>query len=135
MAAQLNLNTEKMEKIKARVEDVNEELAAQATTISEIAALLEGKSVPGGAVEMCTVTVAEGHYGGYTVYLNANLELVDTYMDLNGSTTTFNVAKNSLFVSGALWGTNTGVTGMAQHTSVDEAFYITGDCTLYGIDD
>ena len=48
MAAQLNLNTDKIEKIKTQVQSINDTASAQATTISEIAALLEGKSVPGG---------------------------------------------------------------------------------------
>lgn len=48
MAAQLNLNTEKIEKIKTQVQGINDTALAQASTIAEIAALLEGKSVPGG---------------------------------------------------------------------------------------
>lgn len=59
MAAQLNLNTEKIEKIKTQVQGINDTASAQAITISEIAALLEGKSVPGGGEDVTAEVTAQ----------------------------------------------------------------------------
>lgn len=59
MAAQLNINTEKIEKIKTQVQGINDTANAQATTISEIAALLEGKSVPGGGEDVTAEVTAQ----------------------------------------------------------------------------
>lgn len=59
MAAQLNLNTEKIEKIKTQVQGINDTALAQASTIAEIAALLEGKSVPGGGEDVTAEVTAQ----------------------------------------------------------------------------
>ena len=64
------------------VKAANEGLAAQATTISEIAALLEGKSVPGGGgavLETCKIKLANSspaNIGGLTAW---------TYIDNEGN--------------------------------------------------
>lgn len=57
MAAQLNLNTEKIKKIKTQVQNINDTANAQATTISEIMELLEGKAQGGGGAALETVVI------------------------------------------------------------------------------
>lgn len=59
MAAQLNINTEKIEKIKTQVQSINDTANAQATTISEIMELLDGKSVPGGGEDVTAEVTAQ----------------------------------------------------------------------------
>ena len=139
MAAQLNLNTDKIEKIKERVQDANEELVAQGTTISEIAALLEGKSVPGGSgsggsVETCTVEIlALGPVMTTTFY----------FIDADGAvqrvycSPTDMMMGTQLVVKG-----NTSLASDMNISSVQEpeggaihmgpyCYYITGDATVY----
>lgn len=78
MASQLNLNTEKIEKIKTQVQNINDTANAQATTISEIASLLEGKSVPGGGEDVTAET------NTYTELLTDLEAAVDALPDAGG---------------------------------------------------
>ena len=48
MAEQLNLNTEKIEKIKTKVQGINDIATSQADLIAQISEALEGKAVGGG---------------------------------------------------------------------------------------
>ena len=57
------------------------EVNAQATTISEIAALLEGKSVPEGTVETCTVELSAA---GYSWGEGITYPVISSYITTNG---------------------------------------------------
>ena len=62
--SKLENNTASLQAVSEKINGVNNEINSQATTIAEIAALLEGKSVPGdgsssGAVETCAVTLVD----------------------------------------------------------------------------
>lgn len=72
--SKLENNTASLQAVSEKINGVNNEINSQATTIAEIAALLEGKSVPGSgggtSVETCEVVVypiTAGYIDGFSV--------------------------------------------------------------------
>lgn len=83
MASQLDLNTEKIEKIKTQVQGINNTATSQAGLIAQISEALEGKATGGGGnIETCTVniehTIATIYAVTYTRLVNGQCE---TYFD------------------------------------------------------
>lgn len=85
--------------MKTCVSEANDVIDAQATTISEIAALLEGKSVPDGGVEMCTVTIADVSTRGYVtdIFYVTKYGYDSVYFNPYGSTS-FETKRGSIIV-------------------------------------
>lgn len=115
---------------------INDTADAQATTISEIAALLEGKSVGGGsgAVETCTVTLAFAYSSQKLYYTDSTGNVVET---IHGTRETLTVAKNTIIfvplrsafenVAPTVTG---GVTALVDSDGYYVAFIVTGDGTV-----
>ena len=71
--SKLENNTASLETVMSKINGLNNEINSQATTIAEIAELLNGKSVPGGtaSVETCTVTISGSNSVGRPYYISA----------------------------------------------------------------
>lgn len=72
--SKLENNTASLQAVSEKINGVNNEINSQATTIAEIAALLEGKSVPGGG---------SGGGSGNAVWMNV-ADLPTTYVVSSG---------------------------------------------------
>lgn len=125
-----------LDEMKTCVSEANDAIDAQATTISEIAALLEGKSVGGGsgAVETCTVTLAFAYSSQKLYYTDSTGNVVET---IHGTRETLTVAKNTIIfvplrsafenVAPTVTG---GVTALVDSDGYYVAFIVTGDGTV-----
>jgi hypothetical protein len=135
MAAQLNINTEKIEKIKTQVQNINDTASAQATTIAEIMELLDGKSVPGGGggVETCTITLASGGppppiASDEIIYVDATQTLQKVVHQFG---VPYEVVKGSIVVFD---GSSFSYPSMSLPAGIKlatiKAYFVTGDVTL-----
>lgn len=124
-----------LDEMASNVADANTTIDAQATTISEIAALLEGKSVPGGggSVETCIVTITEKiaePSAEPTVYY---IDAAGNYQSaIVGSVEQITVRKNSI-VAAKDFANHCGMTGNIEkiyYYQSNTAYYVYGDCEI-----
>lgn len=126
MAEQLNLNTEKIEKIKTRVQGINNIATSQADLIAQISEALEGKAAGGGggSVDTCSIRLicnTEDIYG-YTYLGYREGQFIPVYFANGAVDTTLDVTLTDVICGGYIY----------IQTTIDNgfiAFSIDGEAT------
>lgn len=126
-------NTGTLVDVVGKMNAVVTEVAAQATQIEEIAALLEGKSVPGGSAGVETCTISRGNQTGsefdIVVPVYENGAVVSKKIEVP---TTLNQIIVTNAVKGAImFGGITGYTGLTSvETACGKCYQIDGDAII-----